>query len=933
MSGKTQNSKELPQKDGEIALKKRIPQNFVDSVAGQSNYLQLLAKKNAAFCERVLSEGPDAVFAQTMQEVQEFQVRGASKARVMSFLRVKKAEVSFLIAAADISDIWCLRKVTNALSEFADLVILKASEFLLAESYQAKMLGSADVEKSGLLVVAVGKLGGKELNYSSDVDLILLYDAEKADYTGKSNVRQFFIRFANEFVRMLQERTADGYVFRVDLRLRPDPYSTPVAVSVQAAETYYENVGQNWERAAMIKARLVCGDAVAGQSYMRFIDSFVWRKYLDFDAITDIHSIKRQIDSTTGYSPESLLGYNIKLGKGGIREIEFFAQVQQLIWGGRVEEMRQKATCDALVQLEALERIPEGAASELIEIYEFYRDIEHRLQMVDDAHTHSLPTTDEEMQGFCEFLGFPKKAEFEVKLRRSIEVVQAYYAGLFTDSPSLSAEGNLVFTGVSNDPETLVTLAKLGFKEPEKICEVVRGWHHGRRRSTRFKKVREILTELTPDILKYFSRTGDPDVAFVKFDAFLTTLPSGVQLFTLFNERPELIEQVADLMGDSPWLAENFSRSPALVNRILATDFNSDFFTRVKLQKGLLAAIEGIDDYAAVMKVIRRWKHDMEFQIGIKLLKKTVKFREAGLHFSNVAEIAIGVVLQQVQLKIGEEIDGEFAIVAMGKLGSRELTFGSDLDLVFVYDSEAEGAHKYYVKLAQNLTTVMNKLSSDGVLYKVDTRLRPQGSQGSMACSFKIFQGYYQGKAWNWEMLALTKARVVFGGEKLNKKLNQEINSILTYERDLQKFRKDVFDMRAKIAESFSSSNPWDLKYAKGGLFELEFMVQYLVLAHGKKHPDLLDCDIEDFWKLLATKGVVAAHRVQELESAFSFMKLAEGVVRLTTKAGFSPEKASSNQRDLIVEFFDEEKFDYVQEKLIVKQRVVNENFRHMFEV
>jgi len=909
-----------------------IPENFAELIAQQSSYLFRLTQKFPDFYQRITQECSFQIFAELIEEIKAFDVRKEKKSDLMAFLRIKKAQISLLIAAADISNLWTLKQVTQALSDFADLAVIKTTEFLLHENFRDKMLASEAIEKSGLLMIAVGKLGGRELNYSSDIDLIILYDPNRTEYTGKNNVRQFFVRLCNDFVSILQERTADGYVFRVDLRLRPDPYSTPVAVSVQAACTYYENVGQNWERAAMIKARLICGDEQSGAEYMKFMESFVWRKYLDFAALNDIHSIKRQIDSNTNYHPESLLGYNIKLGKGGIREIEFFAQVQQLIWGGRMPELRQRATCDALAKLEEVGRIKKGSTAELAEIYEFYRKIEHRLQMVADEHTHSLPSTQEGMAKFAEFLGFHDSTAFEERLNRSVSTVQAYYAQLFTDSPSLSAEGNLVFTGVSNDPETLITLAKLGFKDAEKVCEIIRGWHHGRRRATRFKKVRELMTELIPDILKYFSKTGDPDVAFVKFDAFLATLPSGVQLFTLFNEKPELIEFVADLMGDSPWLAENFSRSPALVNRILSSDFYSPFLPREELEQDLKNATDKVSDYDSIIKIIRRWKQDMEFQIGIRLLKKNVKFRAAGEHFSNVADITIEAVLKQVQQSFDEQINGEFSIVAMGKLGARELTFGSDIDLVFVYESEHPQAQQYYIKLAQKFTGVMSNLSSDGVLYKVDTRLRPQGEQGNMACSFAVFEKYYQGKAWNWELLALTKARAINRNKSLSQKLNEEIKSIIMSERDLNILRHDIYDMREKIAASFDSKDPWDLKYASGGLFEMDFIIQYLILAYARECTALYETKSDEFWRTVATNTSLGTKRAQELAEAFVFFKKMEGVIRLTTKSGFSPDKVTENQKGIILEFFREEKFENVEKKLFSIQNVVNENFKHMFK-
>jgi len=383
-----------------------------------------------------------------------------------------------------------------ALSRFADAAIGSAVRHLLRSAMAAGSFEPPDPDDperdSGLIVLGLGKLGGGELNYSSDVDLILLYDASLTPLRDREGARDFFARLARGLVRILDERTGDGYVFRTDLRLRPDPRSTPLAMSVAAALTYYESVGQNWERAALIKARPVAGDRLAGSRFLLELQPFVWRRNLDFAAIADIHSIKRQIQAHRGGGRIAVEGHDIKIGRGGIREIEFFAQTQQLIWGGRQRELRTATTCGALQRLATAGHIANATAETLIEDYRFLRRVEHHLQMIDDQQTHRLPADAAGLAHLATFLGYDGADRFVSDLRHHLGSVEGHYAGLFEEAPSLAGPGNLVFTGTEDDPETLATLARLGFTDPERIAGMVRGWHHGRMRATRSQRAREI---------------------------------------------------------------------------------------------------------------------------------------------------------------------------------------------------------------------------------------------------------------------------------------------------------------------------------------------------------------------------------------------------------------------------------------------------------
>jgi len=513
------------------------------SLFGNSPFLSRLAIAEWDFLTRVVSEGADRPFEEIAAGTEEHEDRGENQAALLRRLRIAKGRVALLAAVAEFSGSWSLERQMAALSRFAEAAIGAAVRHLLRAAATGSLSPAdpADPERgSGLIVLGMGKLGGEELNYSSDIDLILLYDPADLRGPAQDGAQSLFSRLARDLVRILDERTGDGYVFRTDLRLRPDPRSTPLAISVPAALTYYETVGQNWERAALIKARPVAGDRAAAARFLTELQPFVWRRNLDFAAIKDIHSIKRQIQAHKGGGRIAIEGHDIKVGRGGIREIEFFAQTQQLIWGGRLRELRVASTCTALRRLVDTGRIDPAAADTLIEDYRFLRRVEHRLQMADDAQIHRLPADPDGIARLALFLGYAEPGEFIAELGSRLASVEKHYAELFEEAPSLAGPGNLVFTGTDDDPDTLATLALLGFAEPARVAAMVRGWHHGRIRATRSQRAREILTEFVPELLRIFGATAGPDLALLRFDQFLSRLPAGVQLFSLFHANPGL---------------------------------------------------------------------------------------------------------------------------------------------------------------------------------------------------------------------------------------------------------------------------------------------------------------------------------------------------------------------------------------------------------
>jgi|HubBroStandDraft_1064217.scaffolds.fasta_scaffold00005_95 glutamate-ammonia-ligase adenylyltransferase len=877
---------------------------WLDAIFGNSPFLTRLALRDPSVAVAVFDRGPDDTLAELFQALNAEYTR-LDRAGLMSRLRVTKRRAALIVALADIGGVWPLDRVTSRLSALADAALSAVLRHLLVQASQSGQIVLAHPDQpeteSGVIVLGMGKLGAHELNYSSDIDLILLFDPDRIRYCGRDSIQALMARLARDLVRFMEERTADGYVFRTDLRLRPDPRSTPLAVSVEAAETYYGSLGQNWERAALIKARPVAGDLEAGRRFLRALTPFLWRKHLDFAAIRDIHSIKRQIDARHGGSLAGIAGHNVKLGHGGIREIELFAQTQQLIWGGRLPALRSAATIETLYGLVRAGRIERRTADELAHSYRLLRRVEHRLQMLDDSQTHTLPGDREGLRRLAIFLGYEGEEAFTRALSAALACVQRHFRELFRDAPALSAGGNLVFTGKDRDPETLATLAAMGFKDPARVDDAIRGWHHGRLRATRSARARELLTELVPGLLRRLGQAGDPDFAFARCDEFLARLPAGVQLFSLFQHHPELCDLVALIMGEAPYLAVQLARRPVLLDAVLSDDFYGPLpevaaAATADLDVDLGLAVARARDFEDMLDLTRRWTNDRKFQIGVQLLQGRIDGVRAGRDFTLVAEIAIAALLPLVETEFarahGRVPGGEFTILGLGKLGSREMNALSDLDLIFVYrapdaaeTSDGErplAVTTYFARLGQRVINALSALTGDGNLYVVDMRLRPSGNAGPIASSLDAFRRYHAEQAWTWERMALTRARVIAGDAGLGLDLQSVIRSELGRRRDPSALLVDVAAMRRRIAAANPRPLAWDCKHRRGALVDLEFIAQYFQLARAPDDPAVLASGTLEAYRRLIETGGLAAEPGRLLADGLRFWQHVQQILRIT---------------------------------------------------
>ena len=942
---------------GEIAARARAiaadaeGRALLSAIFGSSPYLTQCAVRDIGFACELLTEGPRSAWKRTIAALASLTPQHTGTDEIMNTLRRAKRRSALATALADLSGIWSVEQVGESLSAFAEAALGLAVRHLVGRAAAAGEIaggvaGEDPARGSGWIVLGMGKLGGRELNYSSDIDLIVLYDDEVARYTGGTSLQRCMVGMTRDLVRLMAERTAAGYVFRTDLRLRPDPGSTPVAISTRAAEAYYESAGQNWERAAMIKARPVAGDIAAGEAFLEVLRPFVWRRNLDFAAIQDIHSIKRQIHAQRGGASIAVAGHDIKLGRGGIREIEFFAQTQQLIWGGRYPELRPRATCEALRALAAAGRLESIVSGRLIRAYRFLRRLENRLQMVDDQQTHSIPETAAALDGIAAMMGYGGAAAFGAAVLEELRAVESHYAVLFEKSPDLSGPGNLVFTGADDDPATLQTLDRLGFRDPAMVAGRIRVWHHGRYAATRSARAREILTELVPTILESFSRTIDPDAALLKFDDFLRALPAGVQLLSLFSNNPALLGLVARIMGSAPRLADWLSRHPILLDGVLGGDFFEAPPNEAALERALAGVLSQARDFQDVLDLTRRWNNDRTFQVGVQILDDRITIEDAAPVLSSVAATVIRGILpatfRDFARAHGAVPGGAFAIVAFGKLGGAELMVGSDLDLMFVYDApgelvQSDGARPlagaaYFARLCQRLIGAMTAPTAEGRLYEIDMRLRPAGASGPIATSLEAFTRYQNNDAWTWEHMALTRARVIAAPTGLAARIEARIEEVLTAERDAAALARAVANMRARMAREHGARDWWAIKHYRGGLIDVEFIAQYLQLRHAAAHPGVLAPNTADALARLAASGVLDGGVATELVEAARLWRRLQGVLRLAFGGASGGGGASAGRRDFMAHLAGARNFTDLERRCIDVAARVRAHFTAIIE-
>ncbi|MCI4646439.1 MAG: bifunctional [glutamine synthetase] adenylyltransferase/[glutamine synthetase]-adenylyl-L-tyrosine phosphorylase [Hyphomonadaceae bacterium] len=822
-------------------------------------------------------------------------------------LRQAKRRVHLLLALLDLAGVLPQGEITNRLTRLADLSLQVALNTALA---------ARGLEGDGLFLIAFGKMGAHELNYSSDVDIAAFFDADHF-HGGERGPQEGAIRVVRDVCRLMEEQTAEGYVFRTDLRLRPDPSSTPLAVSTRRAEIYYESVGQNWERMAWIKARTAAGDRLCADRFLAQMQPFVWRRHLDYWALADIHAIKQMINARIDSAENAGAPFDVKLGPGGIREVEFFAQTQQLILGGRDGRLRVPGTLAALTALTKAGVVEVAEARDLALAYEALRGLEHRIQMLEDAQTHTLSAEETARSRVACLMGMPSVEVLNTALWTVRQRVHAIYSDLFASEvmATVPGEGNLVFTGVDDDPGTLETLAGMGFSEPSRVIASFRRWHFGHVPATKSQRGQALLTAITPRLLRAMSATGEPDVAFRHFERFFEGLSSGVQLLAMLNVEEDLLDDLVASLAVAPRLARTLSARPELLESLVSHQPEQGFVFDPTL------------GFEAAMDTARRAHRDASFLLGHALLNGRITAREAGHAWTDLARSLVTgmteAARQETERRFGPA-PAPFAIMGMGSLGGREMTAGSDLDMLVIYDpgdAPVGEEQTWFSRFTQRLITALSAPTAEGVLYEVDMRLRPSGRAGPVAVRLAAFESYHHKEAWTWEHMALTRMDFVAGDAAVGQRARDIAIAAINARMSKPEIAGDIDDMRARMRAERPAQGPWDMKLSDGGLVDIEFIAQKGLLLTGGEDAVQPQTDAGLFH--LADCGWMSSERAEALAAAWSFQMALRQILRLCLEETSGLAQFSSGLKSRLVRAVDSPDFARLEADLEIHRETV----------
>ncbi|MBS0563925.1 MAG: glutamine-synthetase adenylyltransferase [Proteobacteria bacterium] len=852
--------------------------------AGCSPFLAGLIGREADWLDAALALPPEEVLAGELARV-----RGLGSEALGPALRLAKGRVALLAALCDLGGAWTLEEVTGALTALADAAVHESLVALTADEIRrGKVPGAAPGDAAaacGMVALAMGKMGAGELNYSSDIDLICLFDDARFDVADLHEARASFIKVVRRMTALLSDLTDAGYVFRTDLRLRPDASVTPVCISMSAAESYYEAQGRTWERAAFIKARAAGGDLAAGGRFLSALTPFVWRRHLDFAAIQDAHDMRLRIRDHRGlHGPVTLEGHNLKLGQGGIREIEFFTQTRQLIAGGRDPDLRQRGTVAGLAALAAKGWVPGDVADELAGLYRAHREIEHRVQMVHDAQTHDLPVTPEGFDRLARMTGEGDTARFRARLlarlNRVAELTEGFFApGEARDGPEMTDDMRAVTDRWRTYP------------------------------ALRSDRAMRIFRRLQPEILTRLARAASPSEALLQFDGFLKALPTGVQLFALFEANPQLIDLIVDICATAPGLASYLSRNAAVLDAVIGGSFFAPWPGGAALAALLAARLGTARDYEQMLDEARRWVKEWHFRIGVHHLRGLIDAAEAGRQYADLAGAALAALWPPCQeefaRKHGAPPGRGAVVVGMGSLGAERLNAASDLDLIVLYDDAGAEAsdgprplapRAYYARLTQAFITALSAPMAEGRLYEVDMRLRPSGRQGPVAVSLAAFRDYQMAEAWTWEHLALTRARPVAGPADLASEVEAIRREVLAAKAGGGTVLADIAEMRARIFAAKAPDGEWEAKIGPGRLQDIELLAQACALRTADPARRT-----EAQLRAGARAGLIAGRDEAALQAAYRFFWRLQAGGRLLTERPLDLEAVGEGGRSFLL--------------------------------
>lgn len=860
--------------------------------AGCSPYLNSLMKTDLEWLEEIAAKDPKDTLDLLCSPFDNDNV-----SQTVKNLRLRKKKIALLTALTDLGGIWNLLEVTGALTRFADFSCQTLLSSLVRESTTKGKLTLDLINEpeamGGIFILAMGKMGGRELNYSSDIDLVVLFDEKKHPVKSFNFVKAEFVKITRRFAKLMGEVSADGYVFRTDLRLRPDPFVNPVCISVGGAERYYESFARTWERAAYIKARPCAGDISSGLNFLSNIEPFIWRLNLDFSAVQDSSEMRLRIWENRGAGDlQNLPGFNLKLGKGGIREIELFVQTFQMVAGGRDQTLRVPDTMGALEAINRKGWVDDNSKRVLEESYFKLRTWEHRVQMIRDAQTHEIPKIENEIVRMAALSG-------EDNLERFLKEIQTTLEGVHSTTEQFFATDNI-------ETEECDT----SFLE-ESDWETVNNWRQ--LPAFRTERATKIFARLQPIVFNRLARSSQPREALLQFDGFLRGLPAGVQLFSLFEANQQLLELLVDTCAMAPRLASYLSKNTQVFDAVLEPDFIVPMENDKVLENNLAANLKKTADYESVLRTARRWNNEQNFKVGVHLLKGLSDSEQAGKSYAKLANTVIRslepFVVDQFSNSYGLPPGRGFVLLAMGSLGAESLTSQSDLDLIMIYDPLEEEYSKgkkplaskaYYARLTQALVSALSSQMAEGKLYEIDMRLRPSGRKGPVATSLKSFIHYQEHNAWTWEHLALTRARVLAGCKELGEEIEEFRRQLIVKLDDHGKIIRDVIDMRRRLAENTpveKKESVWECRLGKGKLLDIELLAQAGALI-----TNCLERDIGSQLRTSSDRGLITTNEYEELLAHYFLLRQIMQVARLTVEGNFSPETTGQGVIEILLQ-------------------------------
>ncbi len=923
-------------------------QNLLIGVMENSSYLRRLLEKHPEQIDILIEYGPDGAIGILCNDLTDFVTE--QRADFARHIRQIKEKYHLCLALLDLGGVWDTARVISEFSDFADKMINHCLQYswtrIISDSSEGtiSLYRDTPLHSSGLFIIGFGKLGGLELNYSSDIDLVFFWDPLAGMKETGQQIQRKIILVARDMVSLLSEISEYGYVFRVDLRLRPDPSSTPIVLTIAAALTYYESVGQTWERSAWIKARFIAGDKTACSSFLHQMEPFIWRRNLDYSTIDDVHQIRHQIFFGPNQPRAPDAGYNVKLGVGGIREIELFAQTLQLIHAGRITSLRQKNTVQTLRTLAAENLISEQIASNLTKHYFFLRRVENALQMRNDLQTHDIPADSKSKEQLQNLLGYKSEKHLDQDLTVSTKEVAQQTNEFFGQRSSDNASDKLHLFALDDHPEAIELLQQAGFTDPSVVLQRLRSWMTGRIRATQSQRSRKLLAKLSAELIEAFTRSENPDKAFASFASFLEALPAGVQILSLFANCPGLLVRVVDIFQLAPRLGEIIALRPSLVEVLLAQDpFQS--FSEAQIWQNLRLKIARSDDLERAMDEARRQVQEARFVIGSQLLTGhadpcKIAMQCSGLATNTITALA-GRVIDDMAAKIGP-CPVDWAILGLGSMGSREMNPASDIDLMVVYrekpiaDFEQPldmAADIWAARFTRRLISALSAPTAEGLLYEVDMKLRPSGKSGPISVEFSAFGDYYRRVARIWEFQALCRARTIAAScKKFDQKLTDNITHMLANFIDSSKLRPSIIEMRDRLFVEKPPLGVWDIKRGAGGLTELEFVWQALILLspQAKYRASLFDYSVEDGLPKAETK--ISNEQFRQLKSAHSLFHRIQQIITLAIGRIGCADELPPSLSEILLSSCKQPSIKELEQEIIYKREQVATVFAHIIE-